>query len=374
MADVAAVVVSGQEQWTITRDDMIGLDFGSFDDESEGPKVDVKAEQALTGAIVQVTAGHTTKICAATGHGEWSKDGTGDRSLFSLADELRRDNIDLEPVEILGATEVPDDCDALYVVGPLRPFGPEEAQAIEHYLENGGAALFALTPILDRDRIQTTGLERLLARWGAEVDPSLVLELDPERLIPPASPPGPYLVAEWGEHRTMEALSRMGGAGLFAMSRSVRPVEGSAGVSLLSTSEQSWAAVGTLPPPDEVEPRDGDVEGPVSLAVAFERPAEGTTAEGERAHAGRVVVVGSADWLQSMPLRDPRFVNLDLALAITGWLTERETLISIAPKQIDAEPMMITEDDLGALAIRLLGLMPGAMLLLGFAMWWSRRS
>jgi hypothetical protein len=375
MADVAAVVVANDEQWTITRDDMIGLDFGSFEDEEEGPKIDVKAEQALTGAIVQVTAGQTTKICASTGHGEWAKEGTGDRSLFTLVDELRRDNIEVEPVEILGAVEIPDDCDALYVVAPVRPFGPEESAAIDHYLENGGAALFALTPILDRDRIQQTGLERMLSRWGAEIDPSLVLELDPERLIPPASPPGPYLVAEWGEHRTMEALSRMGGAGLFAMSRSVRPVEGTAAETLLSTSPESWAAVGTLPPPEEVEPRSGDVEGPVSIAVAFERPApEGSVEEGARAHAGRVVVVGSADWLQSMPLQDPRFVNLDLALALTGWLTERETLISIAAKQVDAEPMMITEDDLGALALRLLVLMPGAMLLLGFAMWWSRRS
>ncbi len=229
MADVAAVVVSGDEKWTITRDDMIGLDFGSLEDEEGGPKVDVKAEQAITGAIVQVTAGESTKVCAATGHGEWSKDGTGDRSLFSLADELRRDNIEVEPVELLGAVEVPEDCDALFIVGPARPYGPEEAAAVDHYLENGGAALLALPPILERDRILSSGLERVLSRWGAEVDPSLVLEMNPERLIPPPSPPGPYLVADWGDHRTMDALARMGGAGLFAMSRSVRPVEGIGG-------------------------------------------------------------------------------------------------------------------------------------------------
>jgi ABC-type uncharacterized transport system involved in gliding motility auxiliary subunit len=377
MADVAAVAVAGESRWTITRDDMIGLDFGSFGDEDEGPKIDVKAEQAITGALVQVTSGEVTKICAATGHGEWSKDGTGDRSLFSLSDELRRDNIEIEPVETLGAAEIPqipEDCDALFVVGPIRAYGPEEAEAIDDYLSNGGAALFALDPVLDRDRIQGTGLERVLRRWGAEVDPSLVFELDPQRLLPPANPPGPYLVAEWGEHRTMEALSRMGGAGVFSMSRSVRPVDGTAAVTLLSTSPAGWAAMSTLPPPDDFEPRPGDLEGPVSLAVAFERPApQGERPPGAPAHGGRVVVVGDADWLQSMPLGDPRFVNLDLALAITGWLTERETLISITPKQIDAEPMMITEDDLGDLAVRLLGLMPGAMLLLGFAMWWSRR-
>jgi len=374
MADVAAVAVAGDERWTITRDDMIGIDFGSFEDEEGGPKIDVKAEQAITGALVQVTSGEGTKVCAATGHGEWSKDGTGDRSLFSLVDELRRDNIEVEPVETLGAMEIPEDCDALFVVGPLRAYGPEEAEAIDHYLSNGGAALFALDPILERDRILATGLERMLSRWGAEVDASLVLELDPQRLLPPANPPGPYLVAEWGEHRTMEALARMGGAGLFAMSRSVRPVEGSAGATLLSTSEAGWAAVGTLPVAEDLERRPGDVEGPVSLGVAFERPApEGERESGERNHGGRVVVIGDADWLQSAPMRDPRFVNLDLALALTGWLTERETLIAITPKQIDAEPMMITEDDLGDLAVRLLGLMPGAMLLLGFAMWWSRR-
>ena len=61
-------------------------------------------------------------------------------------------------------------------------------------------------------------------------------------------------------------------------------------------------------------------------------------------------------------------------MAWTGWLTQRETLIAIQPKQIDAQPMTITEGDLGGLAFRLVGLMPAAMLLLGFAMWWSRRA
>ncbi len=387
MADVAAIVVAGEERWTITRDDMIGIDFGSMDDEG-GTKIDVKAEQALTGAIVQVTSGEETKVCAASGHGEWSPDRTGDRSLFTLVDELRRDNITVETVDTLGGGAIPEDCAALFVVGPVRAYGPEEADAIDDYLSAGGAALFALDPVLDRDRIMPTGLERLLSRWGVVVDQSLVLEMDGQRLLPPPNPPGPYLVAEWGQHPTMEAIARMGGAGLFAMTRSVRPAEGTAAETLLSTSEASWAAVGTLPAAEELEPREGDLTGPISIAVGFERPGqpgqtgqagaddtdEGDTEAGGAHHRGRVVVVGDADWLQSNPMRDPRFVNLDLALSVTGWLTERETLISITPKQISAEPMMITEDDLGSLAVRLLGLMPGAMLLLGFAMWWSRRS
>ena len=61
----------------------------------------------------------------------------------------------------------------------------------------------------------------------------------------------------------------------------------------------------------------------------------------------------------------------------TGWLTSRNTLVSIAPASVDAVPMRITQDSLGfglsGLGLRLLILMPGAFVLLGFGTWWSRR-
>jgi len=377
-ANAAAVVTRGERRWTITRDDLVGIDASSFDDGDDGPKVDVKAEQALTGAIVQVTRGRPTKVCVSTGHGEWSLRGA-ERSLYALQDELRRENVEMEEVETLGASTIPASCDALFVVAPARAFTDADAGVLRRYLDAGGNILLALDPVIDGDRVQPTGLEGILGELHIRVDASVVLEVDPSRLLPPGNPAGPFVVASYGEHRSTEALAAIGGGTLFALSRSVRPEDGSDATTLLLTSDAAWAETDLSQLASDREPEaDGeDIRGPVSLAVALQLPrgpAAADEGDDQEPTGGRLVVVGDADWLQSQPLRDPRFANYDLASSLVGWLTEREALIAISPKRIDAEPMRIMEDDLGDLLFRLLVLMPGAVLLLGFATWWSRRS
>ncbi|MCA9603889.1 MAG: GldG family protein, partial [Myxococcales bacterium] len=195
-ADVAAVVVSGDKRWSVTRDELVGVDVESMDD-AAGPKVDVKAEQALTGAIVQVVSGKATKVCLTEGHGEWTSGGEGQaRSLRAVETELRRDNIALENIATMGRSAIPAECDALFVVGPLRAFRDEEAKMIRDYVAHGGNALFALDPVIERESITPTGLESVLAEWGIAVDASIVLELSSDRVPPPGNAAGPYFVVD----------------------------------------------------------------------------------------------------------------------------------------------------------------------------------
>src|SRR5262249_8810771 len=69
-ADVAAVVAIGDKNWHVSREDLSSWDMGGAPGEG-GEQLNVKAEQALTGAIVQVTSGRPTKVCVTKGHGEW---------------------------------------------------------------------------------------------------------------------------------------------------------------------------------------------------------------------------------------------------------------------------------------------------------------
>ena len=384
VADVAAVVTSGDERWTITRDDMMGIDFGSFDD-AEGPRIDVKAEQAMLGAIVQVTSGRRTKICATTGHGEWSLEPGSERSLWALKDELKRDNLETEPLETLGLDEVPASCDAVFVISPIRSFTEEEATMLAAFVRSGGSLLLALDPVIERDRIQSTGFEGMAESFGIQIDSSLVLERDASRLLQP-DPRGPFLVTDYGEHRTTEHLAAVQLRSVLYMARSVRPMPDSAASVLLRSSEHAFAEtdIRDLEPGRDMEIGDGDIVGPVDLAVAVELDESGRVPsledemEDDGAPAGgrhgRLIVLGDADLLMGDFLESPQFANFDLASAFTGWLTQRDTLIAIAPKQIRAQPMLLTEDDLSGLLFRVMVLMPAAVIMLGFAVWWSRRS
>ena len=67
-ADVAAVLARGDKHWHVNREDLLGWDMGG--EHGEDDQVSVKAEQALTGGIVQVVSGSPTKLCVTKGHGE----------------------------------------------------------------------------------------------------------------------------------------------------------------------------------------------------------------------------------------------------------------------------------------------------------------
>ncbi|MFW5921008.1 MAG: GldG family protein [Polyangiales bacterium] len=381
-ADVAAVVSSGDEHWRIKRDDLVGFDFGSFESEG-GPKRDVKVEQAITGAVVEVTHGEATQVCVTQGHGEWSLEG-GERSLHALEEELRRDNVEMEALDTLGAESVPERCDAVYVVGPVKAFSDEEASLLGDYVNDGGRLLVTLDPVMEGNSIEPTGLERMLRDLGARVDRSLVLELDEDRQLGP-SPIEAFLVTRYGEHESTEPVAAMGDPGsdqggrtVMSMVRSVAPIEGSGAQMLMQTSDEAYAEtnLAALDTGAELAPDAEDIEGPVPLAVAIDLGGEeeGEAAPSGRDRKGRVVVVGDSDWLRPEFLQMPQSSNADLASGWTGWLTERKAMISIGARKVDAMAIQMTAGDLDGLLFRVIVLMPAAVLLLGFAVWWSRRS
>ena len=92
---------------------------------------------------------------------------------------------------------------------------------------------------------------------------------------------------------------------------------------------------------------------------------------GER--PGRLLVIGDSDWLEPPLLMDAAFANIDLLMAWTGWLTERDTLIAIPPRRSNLQAVVMSEADVSGVRWRVFGMLPAAVLLLGFAVWWSRR-
>ena len=70
---------------------------------------------------------------------------------------------------------------------------------------------------------------------------------------------------------------------------------------------------------------------------------------------------------------EPQFANLDALMAWTGWLTQREALIAIPPRRSDLQAIVMSEADVSGVALRVFVFLPAAILLLGFAVWWSRR-
>lgn len=368
LPSVVAIVVSGDRHWNVNAEDMLSLDAESLDDQSGNVTAKVKSEEALTGAILQVTTGRPTKVCATRGHGEWALEGDPEHSLRELSERLSRANVQMSDFATLGAASVPSDCDAVFVIGPTSAFSEAEANLLLAYVRGGGNLFAALEPVITRERIEPTGLEHVASELGLDLDANLVLTSDRQFLMAEGQKVAFY-VADYGEHTTTNVLRRTQSPSAMILTRSIRKHGDSHAVELLRSSEGSYGESSVSEIAGEVSPtRNGDdMAGPLSLAVAVE------VGEANARH-GKAIFVGSTQWMRGQFVNEPQLANTDLLSAWVGWLTQRPALISIEPRRVNVRAVMMTPEDLDGLLFRVLGLMPAAALLLGFAVYWSRRS
>ncbi len=382
-AELAALVISGDKRWSITRDDLVDVDYDSLAGGGGGEraKVNVKTEQALSGAIVQVTSGRPTKVCVSEGHGEWSVTESADRSLAAVKEELKRENVELEALATRGKAELPKICDAIFVLGPQKAFAQDESAALARYLDAGGNVLLALDPVIEGDQVEPTGLEGFAEAHGIRLDRDVVVEVDRERLLSP-SPVEAFVVTTFGSHATVRPLAALRAPVVLQLARTIGALPG-ADV-LLSASDQAYGEtqLGQLTAGDDFKPSEDDVAAPVHLAVAAPSKPEPAAGAGEpndkpgekRKPGGRLIAIGDSDWLHAELLHQPQLANVDLLAGLTGYLTAREALVSIAPRKIDAQAMVITEEGLFGVFLRVVVLMPLAALVLGVGVWWQRRA
>jgi ABC-type uncharacterized transport system involved in gliding motility auxiliary subunit len=248
-------------------------------------------------------------------------------------------------------------------------------------VRGGGNLLLAADAEIDRGDLRPTGLEDVLRDFGIRMDRALVLEMDAAHLMPgQPDPAGPFLVTSYGDHPVTRALHELSRPSVFWVARPVRPVDAERATTLVSTSDRSFAETNMTALVETHEPNrdDDDLGGPVSLAVATRVEPDGPADEGAagdaNARGGRVVVVGDAEFMRGEALSSLEFANLELTSSIAGWLTSREALITIPPRRGQTNPVQLTADDAVNLGFRVIVLMPLAVVFIGFAVWWNRRS
>jgi len=202
-----------------------------------------------------------------------------------------------------------------------------------------------------------------------------------------------FYATRYERHPITRALSDGSIPILVRYARSIRRGTAPAGTTvteLFTTGSDGWA-VSSLDRESFDEPAEGDLSGPVGLAVAVEamppetsEPDEETPEEvaaGDEDEAPpedsgtsgmRLVVVGDSDlatgtFLQVGP-GNQTFVN-----NVFNWLIERETLLGIPAKRPEQVRLQMTPSQLrGSVALVVLGL-PGLALALGLWVWFRRR-
>src|SRR5581483_4145690 len=92
------------------------------------PRVkDFKGEQAITGAIMELTEGKANKVYFVGGHGEPDLK-SPELTIFNEA--LKRQNIQVAPLNILNVNSIPDDARGVVICGPKYDFSDLEMKHI----------------------------------------------------------------------------------------------------------------------------------------------------------------------------------------------------------------------------------------------------
>jgi ABC-type uncharacterized transport system involved in gliding motility auxiliary subunit len=357
--DPVADPISAQ-QYDLTADATLVFVMGEGDDQVFS-KSNSSNDREIHSALLQIFNPIEKKAYFLTGHGERGMEDFGPEGISSLVGELGTHGFTVEELNLAVTGEVPEDTDVVVLIDQLAPMQPAEIEALADYFEGGGRAFFGRDVVLDeaRGRADADGLADLISNtWGIELQSQFIIEPEfalANQLIPVQFAsydfsPGPITGSE---------LASLGT--LFDIARPVGNVEMDQVIQsqLVLTSPSSWGESDF-----DSEPRfdNADTLGPLAVGVS------GENVEND----SRVVVVGDVDFL-SNNLVFFGGNNLFFTNSL-NWLAGDEAALELAPRETVNRQMVISQSQLGILQVLGCLLAPALMALIGFVVWYSRRS
>ncbi|MBI4820622.1 MAG: GldG family protein [Deltaproteobacteria bacterium] len=326
-------------------------------------KIKVPNEELLTNAIVQVAQKAARKVYVLTGHGEPSlEDGQSEEGLARSAKELRDEGYLVEKLELLSRDRVPEDAAAVLLVAPRSQLFPNEVEAISSYLAHGGRVTMLLDVGLD------AGVDAIVRPFGIDVGDNLVVDPDPKARVEPFGPDS-HAILKFEEHAITSLLR--GSAVFLYWARSVAPVAGTASVepvTLFSTGATSWAERKWREGGDLSKDED-DLPGPVPVAVASKKNT--AAVPNKTSDEARIVVFGDASFASNR--FSPMAANADLFANAINWTVGDDAKISIRPREVSGDTLILTEVQLAFITFVSVNLFPLLIVGFGFSVWAVRR-
>ena len=305
----------------------------------------LRAQQALTSALIYTTSGDPLLAEFSDGHGE--------RPSAELMRLFGENNFTVERVA-LAVRGVTAGASIMVVASPERDFQPEEIERLEAYLNAGGKLLVFMEPAEKR----LENFESFLARWGIEFTPQLVLE---EKAYLSNNPVN--IVPMYAPHPINKFF---GDKRFFLVSPATRVLKKSVNMEyeldvmpVLTSSPGAYAKANksfasTAKSPD-------DVTGPFILALSSQRE---VVASGREVEA-KVLAVGSRKFYDDDILEKSSYANADFLVQAINWMIASKSSIRIPPKNVMADPINVLPDTVWLIGVVFIGVIPLLILLIG---------
>jgi hypothetical protein len=320
------------------------------------------SEENISNAILRLSRSERIVAYFMLGHGEVNLGSEAEHGFSGLASVLAAEGLEVKGWIGPAHREVPEEASLVIVASPERDLLPDELEALDRYLDEGGRLLALLEPGLD------SNLSGLLEKWGFAVPPGVVVDLATSPLLAEARPVS-LLVNSFGSHSITRPLGRrtmmlLPSARLVIPQRKPEPDDRLSAI--VFSSHRAWAErdvqAALADRPVHRDPEEpGDRELPLAAAGRYPR--------GDR--ETRIVVIGERDFASNRLLGS--LYNRDLLLNSVLWLVEDETRIAIRAKVWTPFQHPLTVQQTLAYFYFLAFALPEVLLLLGLRAWYRQR-
>ncbi len=313
-------------------------------------------ELMLSTALDYVTREEIPTLYSLAGHGE---------SELSDAIEsyITSENIARADLSLLAVDEIPEDCTSIIINNPTSDISAAECEMLKAYLDEGGGVIL-ITNCVSYSESGMPNLAALSSHMGLESVDGIVVEgnrnnymSDPRYLLPQigTSGDGPLsLLSSTNFYVLMNAAHGIISDG----THDVTP--------LLSTTSSAYVKVDYTS--SGIAKADDDIAGTVYIGASVTGEADGTRADEYKFvwYSSTAIVDETADTYTSGG-------NSTMFMASLSWMNENKVNLSVMAKQLQIEPLVVTEADAGIWSAIVVVVVPLAVILLGFAVWFKRR-
>jgi ABC-type uncharacterized transport system involved in gliding motility auxiliary subunit len=282
------------------------------------------------------------------------------RSYLSAKNALTGKNYTVKQLNLLTDHIVPADANVVVIAGPDKPLSIDEIKPLQDFLDKGGAVVVMEdpTPVTQFGTSDDPLADYLAKNWGIGLGKDIVVDQGSNNLAV-------AIGATYGSSEITKPLNNV--VTVFPTARSVTMKAGSTsstGVTLVSTSTQSWAETDFAALAENKVAFDAakDTPGPIPLAVSAQDTSKNS----------HLVVIGDADFADDTFFA--QYGNGDFFVNTIDWASGQQNIISLTPKQsttriiVTPQGYMMNLIFLGVVIV-----LPGLVLFSGILTWIQRR-
>ncbi|MGM0608421.1 MAG: GldG family protein [Candidatus Muiribacteriota bacterium] len=310
--------------------------------ENEIRKKDI-TESDFLNALTEVYYGGKQQIYFVRGHGEKRLTGDDEDAISTMTHLIRQDNYEINELELIRKTEIPDDAALIIVAGPEVAYAQSELNVLEDYINKGGKVIFMIDP-------EKEIFEDFISRFNIKAHNKVIIDLNPlgqyigTNYIMP-------IVTNYHVHPVIEGFD------LALVMKRALPLEVKSDEEetynaeiIALTGEDSWGEsnLESLKASQKVSyEEENDLEGPLGVVAVAEKEIKNDmifddSSEEENASIySRVMVIGDSDFITNEIINMQG--NGQFFLNCINYMTGFEDFIALRPREVVKELFQPTE-------------------------------